>query len=336
MSKTVDLYQIMGVKRDATTQDVKKAFNKLALKHHPDRGGDEELFEIINNAYTILINPDSRKQYDILYESSVDNSNLHGDLKTQNKQFMDTQSVVKTDDDDNKFKELWLDLNKKHNYYEESKDEIKISSEQASGKFQSLMTNRKQNDEEDKPELLFDHTQAFTIERFNAVFDKMKKESNELMVKDTPDAWAGQGSLTMYSSLDTMHELYNDESNLDDVHGINYGTINFHKQFSGKRMTKDDVKDINPEDADYVKNHNKIEDDYIDKMKQKLKDRESSTSTFDGRKMEDYDAYKNETAGYGIFEKVGITFDKYVTLKDLDSKDTNDKFQKLLADRSKI
>ncbi len=63
MSK--DYYQILGVSRSATQDDIKKAFRKLAHEYHPDKhGGNEAKFKEINEAYQVLSNPDKRKQYD--------------------------------------------------------------------------------------------------------------------------------------------------------------------------------------------------------------------------------------------------------------------------------
>src|SRR6516162_11009321 len=63
-----DYYAILGVSRDASDGDLKKAFRQLALKHHPDRNpGDqaaEDRFKRINEAYAVLSDPDKRSQYD--------------------------------------------------------------------------------------------------------------------------------------------------------------------------------------------------------------------------------------------------------------------------------
>lgn len=59
-----DYYEILGVPRDASPEEIKKAFRKLAHKYHPDRGGDEKKFKEINEAYQILSDPVKRKQYD--------------------------------------------------------------------------------------------------------------------------------------------------------------------------------------------------------------------------------------------------------------------------------
>lgn len=57
-------YDILGVKKSATDDEIKKAFRKLARKHHPDAGGDEDTFKSINEAYEILSDPKKRTQYD--------------------------------------------------------------------------------------------------------------------------------------------------------------------------------------------------------------------------------------------------------------------------------
>ena len=53
----MDPYQVLGVDRNASEAEVKKAFKKLAMKHHPDRGGDEAKFKEINEAYERITNP---------------------------------------------------------------------------------------------------------------------------------------------------------------------------------------------------------------------------------------------------------------------------------------
>lgn len=51
-----DPYAILGVPRDASKDDIKKAYRKLAMKYHPDKGGDPQKFQEINNAYDELTN----------------------------------------------------------------------------------------------------------------------------------------------------------------------------------------------------------------------------------------------------------------------------------------
>jgi len=58
------VYEVLGVDQKATTEEIKKAFRKLAIQHHPDKGGDTEKFKEINAAYEILSNEEKRNTYD--------------------------------------------------------------------------------------------------------------------------------------------------------------------------------------------------------------------------------------------------------------------------------
>ncbi len=61
---TIKLYEVLGVDKSADEKEIKKAYRKLAVKHHPDKGGDEHLFKEINAAYEILSDSKKRELYD--------------------------------------------------------------------------------------------------------------------------------------------------------------------------------------------------------------------------------------------------------------------------------
>jgi DnaJ-class molecular chaperone len=65
----MDYYSILGVTRQSSQEDIKKAYRKLAMEHHPDRGGDSVKFAEINEAYETLKDPAKRSQYDTLAPS---------------------------------------------------------------------------------------------------------------------------------------------------------------------------------------------------------------------------------------------------------------------------
>ena len=60
----MDYYELLGVQKSASEEEIKKAFHKLAHKYHPDKGGDEKKFKEINEAYQVLSDQSKRAQYD--------------------------------------------------------------------------------------------------------------------------------------------------------------------------------------------------------------------------------------------------------------------------------
>jgi len=61
---TTKLYETLGVEKSADAKEIKKAYRKLAVKHHPDKGGDEHKFKEISAAYEVLSDQEKRAKYD--------------------------------------------------------------------------------------------------------------------------------------------------------------------------------------------------------------------------------------------------------------------------------
>ena len=76
MAEKRDYYEVLGLQKGASEDEIKKAFRKMAMKYHPDRNpGDkeaEEKFKEINEAYSVLSDPDKKNKYDRFGHAGVD------------------------------------------------------------------------------------------------------------------------------------------------------------------------------------------------------------------------------------------------------------------------
>jgi len=59
-----NFYDVLGVDKTASKEDIKKAYRRLATEHHPDKGGDAEKFKELSGAYSVLSDPNKRREYD--------------------------------------------------------------------------------------------------------------------------------------------------------------------------------------------------------------------------------------------------------------------------------
>src|SRR5581483_595250 len=83
MATKADYYELLGVPRDASAEDVKKAYRRLALQYHPDRNrepGAEERFKEISEAYAVLSDAEKRKTYDQFGHAGFDERYTQEDI----------------------------------------------------------------------------------------------------------------------------------------------------------------------------------------------------------------------------------------------------------------
>ena len=70
-----EFYDILGINHNCNDNDIKKAYRKKAMLHHPDKGGNEQDFKNITKAYEVLSNKEKREIYDKFGENGLENMN---------------------------------------------------------------------------------------------------------------------------------------------------------------------------------------------------------------------------------------------------------------------
>lgn len=73
----MDYYTTLGIKRGASQEEIKQAYRSLAMKHHPDRGGDEKKFKEIAEAYEVLNDPQKKQMFDMGVDPNQQNRGFH-------------------------------------------------------------------------------------------------------------------------------------------------------------------------------------------------------------------------------------------------------------------
>jgi curved DNA-binding protein CbpA len=93
-----DFYSILQIASDASTEDIKTSYRRLALEHHPDRANDPqatERMQRINEAYSILVDPLKREQYDLERASQFQEALAKFDEKQEDVEDIDRTQEIK-------------------------------------------------------------------------------------------------------------------------------------------------------------------------------------------------------------------------------------------------
>ncbi|KGQ04816.1 DnaJ subfamily C member 9 [Beauveria bassiana D1-5] len=160
---TIEPYEVLGLERTATADDVKKAYRKAALKHHPDKVADSErakaheTFQSVAFAYAVLSDPARRKRYDTTgstAESIVDSDGFNWSefYREQFKDAISTDAIEK--------------FASKYKGSDEEKDDVLVAYEQCAGDMDAL----------------FEHVILSSVvedeERFRAIIDQAIKDED--------------------------------------------------------------------------------------------------------------------------------------------------------------
>lgn len=154
----IDYYKILGISKDATQEDIKKAYRKLARKYHPDLNKNnpnaQEKFQEINEANEVLSNPEKRKRYDEYGENWKYAEELEKQKKRQTKEQSGTREGTFWYSDDNTsgfsdfFEELFGNRYRNYNRAMRGKDyesELHLTLRQAAEEQKQILNSNGKN-----------------------------------------------------------------------------------------------------------------------------------------------------------------------------------------------
>jgi curved DNA-binding protein CbpA len=325
----LDYYEVLGLSKNATQIEIRKQYKQLAIKYHPDRGGDEALFTLIQRAYDNLCNEAKKDSYDkMMALEKKSRRNAHHRKKKAFEEFLEAQNNDVSDKGKDhaklEFEKNMSDYDRKHKFdrtkMKEEKDNP-LSTDDYAKRIRDLELTREQDEIEFTQKRLFQQGR-FDTATFNAMFDAMHGNEEKEMVKynGAPGAW--NDATNNFTSINTKYEDMYEEGDFDG----NDKFSSLSKLDSKKKKISDDqLKNIKP--ATYVKNHNVKESDYDELMKRKLKEREQETNLYTKKDYDEYDT-NVEMGGYGFMHEIGYT-GKDAAWENNDD-NLNDAYNKLL------
>jgi curved DNA-binding protein len=267
MSDTVDLYGILGLTIDATKSEIKKKYRELAKKYHPDKGGNENLYELITRSYNILSDSVQRETYDLKIlekkqeKESIDFVNMRN--KFNSYMSNQTQDVVSKERAPEEFKRHFEDMNRKHGFNKEEQAS-KLDGTTMDRSVRELEFSRKQDDIElDGP--LFSPDE-FANDKFNAIFDTLDRKRRDIITYDEPLAWNMNSYECSKFDASTYEDIYAED-------GFEGNSVFSHidKNDTSIKLANIDLNNLQP--AAYYDNHNNIDIDYDKLFKERMHER---------------------------------------------------------------
>lgn len=246
----VDLYELLDIEIDVRPEEIKKAYLKLSKIHHPDNGGNNDMFQEITKAYEILFNKESRKEYDLYYlKRNMDE--FGGDdllkLKREHKNFMNSNTKPISEE---KLSELYK------TYFKDTIKEEILEDTDLTQRINNINLERETMDIEVEDDTLYKQIESNESYTLNDVFEYMKHKDNvndenrivenNIYTLDTlPKNNINYYSLdddnlesTLYSSISTYNEL-----SKDNINELNISDINQWKKSKGsdKKLSSEDI-----------------------------------------------------------------------------------------------
>jgi len=231
MLQNYNPYDILGIPENANSNEIKQAYRKLANKHHPDKGGNPDLFDLINKAFNTVL----RRAESIKPKEKIE----HNDLKKQSKTFFKkkTNVDVKKSFNLDKFNTVYEENKIKNPYdkgYSDWKEDIvnenvNMSNNINSSTFNSAFNESRKMNNYNKQIQTYEEPQALASGQLNFTeiglddinsFTKNEGDGNNINFTDYKDAYTTDSKLIDPNSIDinqrpdNLNKMEHERSNI--------------------------------------------------------------------------------------------------------------------------
>ncbi|AYV84660.1 MAG: DnaJ domain protein [Hyperionvirus sp.] len=319
-SKNMTYYDVLGVEVNATLQEIKKQFRKLAITYHPDHKetGDASIFALVANAFETLSTVKKREEYDKVL--AIERKVRKADFLSSKKAF---EEFIKAQDTDvtskgtkgleyakSKYKLDSDDLDRKRGIDRSQLEEKPMATEEAVKRMRDIEMTREQDDIEYAQPKIF-NDEHLPMDKFNRLFE-LKYKGNANGGKDDglvkhgglPSAFndLGDSSFISYRG-DLSDELFEEGENVKGTDRYALASeIGIGKKV---HINPEDLEKIGHQKSEYD-SHKVFTKEYKNDIEKRLREREMEDKEYENRKVGDFNTDKS-MGGYGFLHQVNLT-----------------------------
>jgi len=290
----IDLYKLFKLTSKCTISDIKKQYKIFVIKYHPDKKqGNAEKFDLIQQAYKILMDDELRAKYDDLHRLYKDSGSDFLDLK---KGFDKKKDIGKKSEDEAKaeFKKKWDELNKKHNVQTGDVKTMKMMPMDTTHKLSDLKSARTNLPTQ---EVIFDK-RDFSLDKFNNAFEMFKQTQPQKTDLISYKVGAMDLTTTNFATFDAFDNLYT-ESKDGTIFDVKSASLD--EAFNDPIViNKDQLSNIDT--TGHYSDHNYKTNDYNKSLEERMRQYNEQTTQLSKMNMSDFK--KDDFMGYGIYDKL--------------------------------
>ena len=319
----VDLYNILEIEIDASNDEIKTAYIKLAKKNHPDQGGTNEKFQETTRAYEILYNKEYRKEYDLYYLKKNMDEFKEDDMFRLKDDFINFVSTNTKPITKEELDELYQTT---FNEYRENYKENKLVDSDLINRFNDIDIERKNMQIETSDDTLFNFIKEHEHDvKVSDVFEFLKYKNNNYFQNNlVSKEWGTLDSLPGYSngfsSFMDQNEyigsnLYSDVSEQNIMSNESLENLNISEYVSWKKNIQNDTKLTDFDLVNYLKRRDDEENELLLEVENNLSNNNKKNEIENFLKKKNL--FDNTNENYDIIDNNSKIFNKNSNLPEI-------------------